>query len=63
MFQTDTLGKNVIIYLRFHEVDSIVGFLNVCTVEKDGMEVSKKSIGRDIKKQSNPQMESARKVR
>ena len=39
------LDKNVIIYLRFQEVDSPVGFLKVCTVEKDGMEVSKKSIG------------------
>ena len=44
-FKPILLAKNVIIYLRFQKVDSPVGVLKVCTVEKDDMEVSKKSIG------------------
>ena len=41
MFMTDTLGKKVIQFLHFREVESTFGYLQLLSAEKNGFEVPK----------------------
>ena len=45
LFQTNRFGKRIIFFAHFQEVRSPFGFLKIVSIEKNGIEVPKKSVG------------------